>query len=160
MASAASSQLIPSLSFAAQPAPMKSASAARATSRERTALPLRTAADFIPYCLTYGRPTAAGGIDRPIRPTSATSVSTYGSVEIRFSEMPASRWSGMEMREPKPKSRVAAKARSGEPLAEDHRGERDVPAPGVMFSVNVPTKPIERNAPPRAASIPEVTTEA
>jgi hypothetical protein len=28
------------------------------------------------YCFTYGRPTAAGGIERPIRPTSATSVRT------------------------------------------------------------------------------------
>jgi hypothetical protein len=28
------------------------------------------------YCLTYGRPTAAGGIERPMTPTSAMSVRT------------------------------------------------------------------------------------
>src|ERR671918_2553114 len=31
------------------------------------------------YCLTYGRPTAAGGIDRPTTPATTTSVTTYGS---------------------------------------------------------------------------------
>ena len=36
-------------------------------------------------------PSAAGGIDLPIRPTRATSVRMYGSIEIRFSETSASR---------------------------------------------------------------------
>ena len=31
------------------------------------------------HCLTYGRPTAAGGIERPTTPATTTSVTTYGS---------------------------------------------------------------------------------
>src|SRR5207248_7049104 len=30
------------------------------------------------YCLTYGRPIAAGGIERPITPATAIRVSAYG----------------------------------------------------------------------------------
>src|SRR4029078_4633252 len=31
------------------------------------------------YCFWYGRPSAAGGIERPITPATAISVRTYGS---------------------------------------------------------------------------------
>ena len=34
------------------------------------------------------------------------------------------------------------------------------PRPLVMFSAKFPTNPSERNAPPRAASTPDVTTAA
>jgi hypothetical protein len=34
------------------------------------------------------------------------------------------------------------------------------PRPAVMFSAKVPTKPIERKAPPRAARMPDVITAA
>ena len=77
------------------------------------------------YCLTYGRPTAAGGIERPITPATAISVRTYGKVEIRFAEMSASRWSGIASAKPKPKRSVATNAQPGPPLAEDDRRERD-----------------------------------
>ena len=43
-------------------------------------MPTLSLTDSLPrYCLTYGRPSAAGGTVRPMTPATATSVSRYGS---------------------------------------------------------------------------------
>ena len=51
---------------------------ARRAPRARTGAPASSPAAARRYCLRYGRPTAAGGIERPITPATAISVSTYG----------------------------------------------------------------------------------
>src|SRR5689334_16403659 len=70
-----------------------------------------------PYCLTYGRPMAAGGIERPITPATAIKVKTYGSVwkssgQAAVSEAERSGRRAARALE-KPNSSAAAKAPNG-----------------------------------------------
>ncbi len=75
-----------------------------------------------------GRPSASGGIERPIRPVTAISVSTYGSAWK--STAPAGEKAGQPLRErraePEQQRRRQREARP--PAPEDQRRERDEPA--------------------------------
>ena len=75
------------------------------------------------YPLMYGLPTAAGGIERPTRPTRAMSARMDGNIEI-ISEMFASRWSGIDSAKPKPNNSVAANAQPGSDLPKMTAGGR------------------------------------
>jgi hypothetical protein len=88
------------------------------------------------------------------------SVSTYGSVARRDEETSASRCNGIASAKPKPKRSVAANAQPGRHLPKMTAASAMKPRPLVMFSAKVPTNPIERKAPPSAASTPETTTAA
>ena len=87
------------------------------------------------YCLTYGRPAAAGPRERPMTPTRATSVSTYGSVERRFAE---ARSAGQERRALQTQGERAREAEQEAgavraeraPVAEDDGRQGDVAAAG------------------------------
>src|SRR5262245_40492637 len=96
------------------------------------------------YCFRYGRPTAAGGIERPITPATAMSVRTYGSAVNSVATEPeysGSRWaSAVE----NPNSRHAAAAPNGRQFPKIRAASAMNPRPEVMFSVNELTKPIER----------------
>ena len=74
--------------------------------------------------------------------------------------MSASRWSGIASAKPNPKRSVATNAQPGRHLPKMTAARAMKPRPLVMFSENLPVKPIERNAPPSAASTPDVTTAA
>ena len=58
----------------------------------------------------------------------------------------------------KPNRRQAAAAPNGRQLPKITAASAMNPRPAVMFSLNELTKPIERYAPPQAASMPERTT--
>jgi hypothetical protein len=60
----------------------------------------------------------------------------------------------------KPKRRQAAKAPPGRQLPKISAARAMKPRPEVIFSVKWCEKPIERYAPPIAASTPDVTTDA
>ena len=85
------------------------------------------------HCLTYGRPTAAGGIERPTTPATTTSVTTYGSAaeERRPGRIRAVR-SGQPQREGLGEAEEQARGERPErpPAAEDDRRERDEASPG------------------------------
>ena len=68
------------------------------------------------YCFVYGRPTAAGGIERPTTPATTTSVTTYGSARksvVQAWSSPYAPGSLSASASVKPKSRHAANAAYG-----------------------------------------------
>ena len=77
------------------------------------------------YCFWYGRPSAAGGIERPITPATAISVRTYGSAWN--STAAESEYSGRRCASAleKPNSRQRRSGAERLPVAEDDRGQRD-----------------------------------
>src|ERR671925_2424407 len=88
------------------------------------------------YCFAYGRPTAAGGIERPITPATAISVRTYGSAwksTDAESEYVASR---NESAVDAPKRIAAAYAPNGRQLPKITAASAMKPRPAVMFSPN------------------------
>src|SRR3954453_6388027 len=112
------------------------------------------------YCLTYGRPTAAGGIERPMTPATAIRVRTYGSAWNRVAALPEYVGSRCASALEKPKRSAAAKAPPGRQRPKISAASAMKPRPAVMFWLNEWTKPIERYAPPSAARMPETTTAA
>src|SRR5439155_5367848 len=112
------------------------------------------------YCLRYGRPLAAGGIDRPITPTTAISVKTYGSAWKRTEGLGHGSARRNDSAVEKPNRSAAAKAPKGRQLPKISAARPMKPRPAVMFSLKEPRNPIERYAPPSAASIPDTITAA
>ena len=84
------------------------------------------------YCLMYGRPTAAGGVERPTTPATAMSVRTYGSASKERRELACVEVLPAGGRRARSRSRRGAHAANGAerpPVAEDERRESDEAAP-------------------------------
>ena len=112
-----------------------------------------------PHYFLYGRPSAAGGIERPITPATAISVSTYGSAwksTAAESEYSGRRCASALEKPNRRRRRSAARP----PVAEDHRGERDEPAPGRHVLVEGVDEADREERAAGAASMPEMTTAA
>src|SRR5262249_15300449 len=120
------------------------------------------------YCLTYGRPDAAGGIERPITPATAISVTTYGRANKSSNAaeplvgsatlegyVPCRReTSALE----KPNSIVAPKAPNGRQFPKIRAASATKPRPSVICSWKPPANET-RYAPPAAARTPDTTTQ-
>ena len=92
-----------------------------------------------------GRPSAAGGIERPTTPATAISVTTYGQrLEQRRGRLGEHR---QPLRERAEEAEQAARRRARPAAASGRRSSppgRCTRVPAVMFSPNEPTKPIDR----------------
>ena len=73
---------------------------------------------------------AAGGIERPMTPATATSVRAYGSASNRSRGRRRVRLEVVGERAREPEQEARRGRAEGPPAAEDQRRERDEPAPG------------------------------
>ena len=103
-------------------------------------------------------PSAAGGRERPTRPATAISVSTYGSAWNNTAVLGENTGSRCATALENPNSIAAASAPPGFHLPKITAASPMKPLPKIMFSLNEWTKPIERNTPPSAANPPEAMT--
>ena len=88
------------------------------------------------YCLTYGRPTAAGGTDLPITPMTAISVMTYGQrlhehLALVAVALDSGRQPAEEAEQQRERERAAGRQSPTMSAARPMN-----PRPAVMFSVN------------------------
>ena len=107
---------------------------------------------------SYGMPSAAGGRERPTRPATAISVSTYGSAWNSVAADGENAGSRCASAIGEAEQQARAERAAGRPLPKITAASAMKPRPVVMFSLNAWTKPIDRNAPPSEASTPERMT--
>ncbi len=94
----------------------------------------------------------------PTRPTSATSVKTYGSALTSVAFTPAAVCSALPSALANPNSSAAHSTPHGRQLPNTTAARAMKPRPAVMFSLNDEPKPNDRNAPAMPASMPLATT--